>query len=199
MILESILSGLVLFGSFSLRTPNIQPNLDDYEISIGIKDPNFYINRQWERELGEYYIDDEVWFEYSPAMLYIKPQYVNKTSKDLQYGKMDMRYKRGWFSVGYALMYSDFENMKANKIEKSSSFGIHKKIFSDERFNIEVKLNGYYVPVDEETSSDRLDAESYIQLKWLLTDNLSLYNLLDYNNIKRKEFYKFKIGIEFKL
>ena len=77
MILESILSGLVLFGSFSLRTPNIQPNLDDYEISIGIKDPNFYINRQWERELGEYYIDDEVWFEYSPAMLYIKPQYTS--------------------------------------------------------------------------------------------------------------------------
>ena len=35
MILDSLLAGVMLFSSFALRTPNVQPNPDDYEISIG--------------------------------------------------------------------------------------------------------------------------------------------------------------------
>ena len=30
-----------------------------------------------------------VWFEFEPKNLYLKPQYVNKTSRDLKYGKLD--------------------------------------------------------------------------------------------------------------
>ena len=36
MVLDSLLTGLMLFGSFAARTPNVQPNADDYEVSIGI-------------------------------------------------------------------------------------------------------------------------------------------------------------------
>ena len=52
MVIDSLLTGLMLFSSFAVRTPNVEPNPDDYEFSIGIGHENFYINRQWERELG---------------------------------------------------------------------------------------------------------------------------------------------------
>ena len=58
MVLDSLLTGIMLFSSFAIRTPNVQPNPDDYEISVGVSHSNYYINRQWERELGEQYIDD---------------------------------------------------------------------------------------------------------------------------------------------
>ena len=61
MGLDSLLAGVMLFSSFAVRTPNVQPNPDDYEISIGLTHKNFHINRQWERELGEFYLDDLVW------------------------------------------------------------------------------------------------------------------------------------------
>ena len=31
MILDSLLTGVMLFSSFAIRTPNVQPNPDDYE------------------------------------------------------------------------------------------------------------------------------------------------------------------------
>ena len=53
MILDSLLAGVMLFSSFAMRTPNVQPNPDDYEISIGVDHKMYHINRQWERELGK--------------------------------------------------------------------------------------------------------------------------------------------------
>ena len=35
MVLDSLLAGVMLFSSFAARTPNVQPNPDDYEVSIG--------------------------------------------------------------------------------------------------------------------------------------------------------------------
>ena len=58
MILDSLLVGTMLFTSFAMRTPNVQPNPDDYEFSIGVDNQYFHINRQWEQELGTKYIDD---------------------------------------------------------------------------------------------------------------------------------------------
>ena len=48
MILDSLLTGVMLFSSLAIRTPNVQPNPDDYEVSIGVSHPSYYINRQWE-------------------------------------------------------------------------------------------------------------------------------------------------------
>ena len=60
-MLDSLLAGVMLFSSFAVRTPNAQPNPDDYEVSVGVSHPAYYFNRQWERELGEKYIDDLMW------------------------------------------------------------------------------------------------------------------------------------------
>jgi hypothetical protein len=41
MVLDSLLAGVMLFSSFAARTPNVQPNPDDYEVSIGINHITF--------------------------------------------------------------------------------------------------------------------------------------------------------------
>ena len=41
MILDSLLTGVMLFSSFAVRTPNVQPNPDDYEFSIGISHDSY--------------------------------------------------------------------------------------------------------------------------------------------------------------
>ena len=46
-MLDSLLAGVMVFSSFAMRTPNVQPNPDDYELSVGITHKYFHINRQW--------------------------------------------------------------------------------------------------------------------------------------------------------
>ena len=90
MVLDSLLAGVMLFSSFAARTPNTQPNPDDYEVSIGIGHDNFHFNRQWERELGEYYVDDLFWAKFDNGV-YFKPEYMNKESQGVRYLKIDSR------------------------------------------------------------------------------------------------------------
>ena len=193
MVGQGLLSGLVLFTSFAMRTPNdASINLDDYEITLGFRNEQMYFKRDWERELGENYIDDEIWFEWKPKNLYFKPQYVNKTSRDLKYGKADVRYRSGNYSIGYTGLYSD------DKFESGISMGFSKKKEVTDRFSMEVKWDGYYFR-DELTGVSRFDMEDYAKLNWKLNDKLSLTNILDYNDVKCKQYYKFKVGLEYEL
>ena len=191
--MNGLLSGLILFSSFAMRTPN-NPDItkDDYEISFGLKNDKVYFKRDWERELGENYIDDEVWFEWTRGILYVKPQYVNKTSRNLQYGKMDTRYKKDWFSIGHTVLISE------DKTEQGTSIGIHRKKKINDRWELESKFDGYYFR-DEILDEHRFDMQDYVSLNWKINDKLTLSNIFDYNDIKGKKYYKFKIGIEYEL
>ena len=84
MVLDSLLAGVMLFSSLAVRTPNVQPNPDDYEVSIGLTHKNYHINRQWERELGVKYIDDLIWAKLEDGV-YFKPEYMNKESQGVKY------------------------------------------------------------------------------------------------------------------
>ena len=193
MVGQGLLSGLVLFTSFAMRTPNdTSINVDDYEVTLGFKSEKMYLKRDWERELGENYIDDEIWFEWKPQNLYIKPQYVNKTSRDLKYGKADVRYRNGDYSIGYTGLYSD------DKFESGVSMGVSKKKEINGRLSLEAKWDGYYFR-DELTGISRFDMEDYAKLNWKINDKLSLTNIFDYNDVKGKKYYKFKVGLEYEL
>lgn len=190
--MNSLLSGLILFGSFAMRTPNDTTiPKDDYEVSIGFKNETIYFKRDWERELGENYIDDEMWFEWKPENLYFKPQYINKESHELQYGKADIRYRKGDYSVGYTGMYSD------EKFESGLSIGHSYKKEINHTLSIETKFDGRWFR-DELTGYDRFDWEEDIRVNYKLTDNITLSNILDYNDVKDVKHYKFKVGIEYK-
>ena len=191
--MNGLLSGLILFSSFAMRTPN-NPDItaDDYELSLGFKSKTMYFKRDWERELGEKYVDDELWFEWKPGLLYIKPQYVNKTSRDLQYGKVDTRLQKDGYSFGYTGFYSE-ENL-----ESGISLGVHKTRKINGTLSMEAKWDGYYFR-DEALGIDRFDMEETVSLNWKITEKLTLNNVFDYNDIKGKKYYKFKVGVEFTL
>tara|TARA_B100001250_G_scaffold400504_1_gene411134 strand:- start:412 stop:990 length:579 start_codon:yes stop_codon:yes gene_type:complete len=192
MVINNLLSGLILFTSFSARTPNDESiEKDDYEISIGFRSEQFYLKRDWERELGENYIDDQIWFEWKPKNFYFKPQYVNKSSRNLQYNKADIRYRFTDYSFGYTGMYSE------NIFESGLSLGISKKKEINQTLSFEVKCDGYFFRGSDDDI--RLDMENYTKVNWKIAEEITLYNILDYDNVKNKEFYKFKIGLEYEL
>ena len=99
-MLDSLLAGVMLFSSFAVRTPNVQPNPDDYEVSVGVNHPAYYFNRQWERELGTKYIDDLFWVKIDNRF-YFKPEYMNKESRNIKYLKLDWRKNWKSFNVGF--------------------------------------------------------------------------------------------------
>ena len=193
--MNNLLIGLTLFGSLSLRTPNdiTYQDIADYEVSFGVKNKNLLFNRQWERQDGLKYVDDEYWFKAEPGDFYIKPQYVNKASRDLKYVKLDLRYKPDYlkgFSVGYTgFDYGDTE-------KNSLSVGYEYRQSVSEKFTISYMIDGYY---SDKTGNSNFDYENYLEFKWKLNDNVSLVNLFDYNNFKGVEFYKFRLGIEYQI
>ena len=190
-LLNTLLSGCIFFGSFSMRTSKQDVDIDDYEISIGLKSDNYYINRQWERELGKKYIDDEIWFLYEKGYIYIKPQYVNKTSKDLQYFKTDTRLLLNYLSIGLTARTVDDWNNNISNLDMLFSFGL-KDEGSLGPFEIEASLEGYYNKIN-------LEKEIYVIIKYPIDKKISMFSMLDYKNIKSKEDYKFKVGLEVKL
>ena len=194
--MQSLLIGLTIFGSLSMRTPNDinYQDISDYEVSIGIKNKNLFLNRQWERQDGLKYVDDEYWFKVEPGDFYIKPQYVNKASRELKYTKLDLRYKPDYLK-GLSVGYTGFDYGDREKNSLSIGYEYRKEV--TDKVSISYMLDGYVASTS--VANKRIDYENYLELKWKLNDNLSLTNLFDYNNFRGVEFYKMKIGVEYQL
>ena len=196
MVIDSLLAGVMLFSSFAARTPNVQPNPDDYEISIGINNDNFYLNRQWERELGEFYIDDLFWFKIDNG-IYFKPEYMNKESQGVRYLKIDAR--RSWkgMSFGFTSRNSD-ENVLSKNFETFVSFGGSTKKKYWEKIDVEFSFDGYFPP-SQDDGRDTFEFENKFKTSYPLTEKIRIYNLGEISKLQGKEFYKAKIGFEVKL
>ena len=196
MVLDSLLAGVMLFSSFALRTPNVQPNPDDYEVSIGLTHKNYHINRQWERELGVKYIDDLIWAKLEDGV-YFKPEYMNKESQGVKYLKLDWRRKFLGASWGFTTRSTD-ESLKI--YETFASVGMSKKKTYWDKVEVEATFDGY-LPPDENGDTDlkNFEFEDKFKVSWKLTDKIRIYNLGEISRLKGKEFYKGKIGIEVSL
>ena len=194
MILDSLLAGVMLFSSFAIRTPNIQPNPDDYELSIGIKHSNVYVNRQWERELGSKYIDDLVWAKLDGGGVYFKPEYMDKQSRGIKYLKMDWR--RAWLgvTVGFTTRSTTKE---LDLYETFASLGMSKKKTYG-NIEVEVVFDGY-LPPDEYGENTIFEYEDRFKVSYKITDKIRLYNVGEVSKIKGKQYYKGKVGIEVSL
>ena len=194
MILDSLLAGVMLFGSYAIRTPNEQPNPDDYEVSIGLTQKFFHINRQWEQELGTKYIDDLAWMKMDAAGVYFKPEYMNKESKSVKYAKIDWR--KSWKFITWGLTTRSTTD-ELDLYETFASVGMSKKKTYSETIEVEVTFDGY-LPPDEngETYIENFEYEDKFKISWKLTDKIRLYNLGEVSKLQGKEFYKGKIGIE---
>jgi len=195
-MLDSLLAGVMLFSSFAARTPNVQPNPDDYEVSIGLSHNNFHINRQWERELGEPYVDDLIWLKLD-NQIYFKPEYMNKQSRAVKYLKIDWRSKWKDWSFGFTSRNDNNNLLSQKNFETFVSFGmIKKKKYLDDRIEVEITFDGYFPP-NEEEDRDTFEFEDKFKVSWKLTDKIRIYNLGEISRLQGKEFYKTKIGFEY--
>ena len=196
MVLDSLLPGVMLFSSLAVRTPNVQPNPDDYEVSIGISKDNFYANRQWERELGEFYIDDLFWAKIDDGV-YFKPEYMNKESQGVRYLKIDAR--RSWkgMSLGFTSRNSN-ENVFSKNFETFVSFGGSTKKKYWDKVDVEFSFDGYFPP-SQDDGRDTFEFENKFKTSYPLTEKIRLYNTGEISKLQGKEFYKAKIGFEISL
>ena len=196
MVLDSLLAGVMLFSSFAARTPNVQPNPDDYEVSVGISHDNFHLNRQWERELGEFYIDDLFWAKLDNG-IYFKPEYMNKESQGVRYLKIDAR--RSWkgMSLGFTSRNSN-ENVFSKNFETFVSFGGSTKKKYWDKVDVEFSFDGYFPP-SQDDGRDTFEFENKFKTSYPLTEKIRLYNTGEISKLQGKEFYKAKIGFEISL
>ncbi len=88
-MIKELLLATIVSTSLSVRTPNDVEKKLDYEFSVKIENTNknfqYLLKRDWERELGEKYIDDVFKFSTSTIndFIYYGVDYVNKESKDI--------------------------------------------------------------------------------------------------------------------
>jgi len=197
MVLDSLLVGVMLFSSFSIRTPNHQPNPDDYEVSVGFSHKNYYVNRQWERELGTKYIDDLVWAKWDDkSFIYFKPEYMNKQSQNVKYLKLDYRFPYKGATFGFTTRST---TDVLDEYETFASVGISKKKkYSNDAIEVEVTFDGY-APPNEEGDFKVFEYEDKFKISWKLTDKVRLYNQGEVSKLKGTSYYKGKIGIEITL
>ena len=195
MILDSLLVGTMLFTSFAMRTPNVQPNPDDYEFSIGVDNPHFYFKRDWERELGGKYIDDLIWGKLEGGGVYFKPEYINKESQEVKYMKMDWR--RSWKDATFGFTTrSTTDNLDVYETFVSVGMTREKKFG---KWTIKASFDGY-LPPDEygDTNLSNFEFEDKFNVEYKLSEKVSIYNMGEVYQIKGVDFYKAKIGINWR-
>ena len=196
MLLDSLLTGVMVFSSFAMRTANVQPNPDDYELSIGFSHANYFINRQWERELGGKYMDDLIWVKVEDHV-YFKPEYMNKESQGVKYAKLDWRKTFLGATWGFTTRSTD-ESLKI--YETFASVGLSKKKSYWDKVDIELTFDGYLPPNENgETELKNFEFEDKFKVSWKLTDRIRLYNLGEISKLQGKQFYKGKVGVEITL
>ena len=125
-MVKYLLALLVSFGlsadlgtSFSVRTANDDTQPLDYELSIKLNDTNgkfrYLLKRDWERELGEKYIDDVVNFQHQViGHLYYGIDYVNKESKDINYTTYNIGATIGYLKAGVSFKEVDAKGANNN-------------------------------------------------------------------------------------
>ena len=174
-------------SSISVRTPNNTEKELDYEFSIKIEDTKdkirYLLKRDWERELGEKYIDDIVNFSHLVYDgFYYGVDYVNKESKDIFY----TTYNIGVTSNGFKIGVSVKDEVKL------FSAGFDKKLKQDDlEYNVGFSLK---TDLDE---NNIVNLKSEIK-KWL-SEKVNVFALYKHEYYNEKEDFQFKVGLGVKL
>jgi len=174
-------------SSISVRTPNDEEKELDYEFSIKFEDTNekirYLLKRDWERELGEKYIDDVVKFSHQVYDgFYYGMDYVNKESKDIFYTTYDIGVTSNGFKIGVSV----------KEEVKLFSLGYSKKLKQDDlEYNVGFSLK---TDLDE---NNIVNLKSEIK-KWL-SEKVNVFALYKHEYYNTKEDFQFKVGLGVKL
>ena len=183
--------------SVSVRTPNDDTQPLDYELSIKLDDNEgkfrYHLKRDWERELGEKYIDDVVKIQHQViGHLYYGVDYVNKESKDIDYTTLNIGATIDYFKAGASFKVVDGE------VSPLLDLGFSTKA---EIKNLDNNPDISYI-IGVSIKSD-IGENNIINLKsevkkWL-SKKVNVFGLYKHEYYNDKEDFQFKVGLGVKL
>ena len=191
---------LVSFGmatewgvSASVRTPNDDNAPLDYEFSIKLDDTNgkiqYLLKRDWERELGEKYIDDVVNLQHQViGHLYYGIDYVDKESKNIDYITLNIGATLGYFKAGVSF--------KNEQPLLNLGFSTKAKI-EDLDGNPDIE---YILTISAKSDigeNNIFNIKSEVK-KWL-TQKVNIFGLYKHEYYNEEEDFQFKVGLGVKL
>ena len=203
-MIKKLLLILVSFGmatewgsSISVITPNNDTHPLDYEYSIKLEDTDgnfqYHLKRDWERELGEKYIDDVANIHLSIIpYIFLGVDYVNKESKNIDYITYNIGATIDYFKAGASFKEID------NKITPLLNLGFSTKatiLDLDEKPDIEYNVT---ISVKSDIGENNIfNVKSEVK-KWL-TEKVNIFGLYKHEYYNEKEDFQFKVGIGVKL
>ena len=177
--------------SVSVRTPNENDKPLDYELSIKLNDTNgkfqYLLKRDWERELGEQYIDDVVKIQHQViGHLYYGVDYVNKESKDIDYTTLNIGATIDYFKAGVSFKVVD------NEVSPLLNLALSTKLKKEDlEYNVGVSVKS------DIGDNNIFNLKSEVK-KWL-TDKLNIYGIYKHEYYNKQEDFQFKVGLGVKL
>ena len=183
--------------SFSVRTANDVDKPLDYEFSIKLDDSKgklkYHIKRDWERELGEKYIDDVVKIQHQViGHLYYGVDYVNKESKDIDYTTLNIGATIDYFKAGASFKVVD------NEISPLLNLALATKAeIKDLDNNPDIS---YIIGVSVKSNiSDNNIINVKSEVKKWLSKKVNIFGLYKHEYYNQKEDFQFKVGVGVKL
>ena len=183
--------------SFSVRTANDDTKPLDYELSIKLNDTNgkfrYLLKRDWERELGEEYVDDIVNLQHQfLGHLYYGVDYVNKESKDIDYITGNIGATIGWFKAGVSFKESDGEVSPLLNLALSTKADV-----KDLDGNPDIT---YLLSISAKSDiSDNHIFNIKSEVKKWLSKRINVFGLYKHEYYNEKEDFQFKVGLGVKL
>ena len=183
--------------SVSLRTPNDDTQPLDYELSIKLDDNEgkfrYHLKRDWERELGEKYIDDVVKIQHQViGHLYYGVDYVNKESKDIDYTTLNIGATIDYFKAGASFKIIDGEVSPLLNLGFSTKAEIKKL---DNNPDISYIIG---VSIKSDIGDNNIiNLKSEVK-KWL-SKKVNVFGLYKHEYYNEKEDFQFKVGLGVKL
>jgi len=183
--------------SVSVRTPNDDTQPLDYELSIKLDDNEgkfrYNLKRDWERELGEKYIDDVVKIQHQFfGHIYYGVDYVNKESKDIDYTTLNIGATIDWFKAGASFKVVDEE------VSPLLNLALFKKAdVKDLDNNPDIS---YIISIGIKSDigdNNIINLKSEVK-KWL-TKRINVFGLYKHEYYNEKEDFQFKVGLGVKL
>jgi len=181
----NILLATIIGLSFSVRTPNVTPNPLDYEIAVhSAKEQGkfqYFIKRDWERELGEEYIDTQYEITQHLKPYYVGVKYIDKQSKDYKYSQARIGLSSDIINVGLSITdEATMVNFTFKRILKKDTF--EYKIYID--FSTDLVTEIWEI---------KSEARKYITKR---THVYASFNKEFYNSFVDEQ-YKVGIGVKF--
>ena len=183
--------------SVSVRTPNDNTHPLDYELSIKLDDNQgkfrYNLKRDWERELGEQYIDNIVKVQHQfLGHIYYGVDYVNKESKNIDYTTLNIGATIDWFKAGVSFKETDGE------VSPLLNLALFKKAdVKDLDNNPDIS---YIISMGIKSDigdNNIINVKSEVK-KWL-TKKLNIYGIYKHEYYNEKEDFQFKVGLGVKL